>query len=366
MSGRVGVGVVGAGAISTQYLRTLTRCRDLEVRFIADLDLDRAKQQAAAFDIPASGSLDDLLRDDEISIVVNLTIPRSHAEVSLRAIRAGRHVWSEKPLAVSRDEARAVLDAARVAGVRVGCAPDTLLGAGLQGARRALDDGEIGRPISATVALQHAGPDRRHHNPAFLFAAGGGPVLDMGPYYLTTLVNLLGPVSTVSARATRARTERVVQTGPLAGTTFPVEAATHVGALLEFESGAFATATFSFDSALTRRQLEITGTAATMIVPDPNRFDGEVIIHGRDDSTSTYFTAGYGSPALGRGLGVAELADAIRAGRPERASGELAFHVLDLMLAIDEAARSESKITLTTTTAVPPPLPESWNPLLTD
>jgi predicted dehydrogenase len=357
---RVGVGIVGAGVISAQYLRTLVRAPDLDVRFVADLDAERARARAAEFGVARSGTVADLLADDDVRIVVNLTVPGAHVEVALAALGAGRHVWNEKPLAPDRAGARTVLDAARATGLRVAAAPDTVLGPAFQAALRLVRSGAIGTPLSALAQLQNPGPELWHPDPAFLYAEGAGPLLDLGPYYLTALVHLLGPVARVQARATRAHGERVVGSGPRAGQRFPVTVATEVGAFYSFAGGTGAQALFSFDSPLRRRRLEVTGTEATLVVPDPNLFDGTPELHHRDGSVHRLppIRAGYG-----RGAGVVELARALRSGEPERASGELAHHVLDVMLTTLEAADATGPVAVSSTVDAPPPLPEGWDPL---
>ena len=360
MSDRTGVGIVGAGAISAQYLRTLTRAPDLDVRFVADLDTERARARAAEFDVPGSGTLDALLADDAVRIVVNLTVPRAHVDVALTALAAGRHVWNEKPLALDRAGGRAVLDAARSAGLRVATAPDTVLGPGFQRALRLVRSGAIGTPLSALAQVQNPGPERWHPDPAFLYGAGAGPLLDLGPYYLTALVHLFGPVARVQAVAARSREERVIGSGPRAGERFPVTVATQVSALYAFAGGESAQALFSFDSPLRRQRLEVTGTDASVVVGDPNMFDPVPEVHHADGSvlrTAPIRTR------IGRGVGVVELARAIRAGEPERASGELAYHVLDVMLATLEAADGGGAVAVDSTATAPPPLPEGWDPL---
>jgi predicted dehydrogenase len=355
MSAPVGIGIIGAGVISAQYLTTFARCADVEARFVADLDVARAAARAAEFGVPASGTVEELLARDDVEIVVNLTIPAAHADVSLAALAAGKHVWTEKPFALDRAAARAVLDEAERRGLRVAGAPDTMLGAGMQTAFRAIRDGLIGRPLTALVMLTEPGPESWHPSPEFLFDVGGGPLFDMGPYYLTALVNVLGPVAAVQAVGSTARTTRVIGSGPRAGTEFPVRVPTHVSALLQFAGGGSATAVFSFESALRHPTvLEVTGTTGALALPDPNRFDGDSVVWR--DETEEGASVPQSGPALGRGIGVVDLARAIREGRPERASGALAAHVLDVMLSIQDAAESGTTVRLASTAPHPEPL----------
>lgn len=358
-SGRVGVGVIGAGNISDQYLGNLATFPDLDVRFVADLDTDRAAAQAGKHGVPASGSVAELLADDAIEVVVNLTVPAVHVQVAEEVLAAGKHTWNEKPFALERESGRSLLSAAHAAGLRAATAPDTFLGAGIQSSRRLVADGGIGTARGALTLMQSAGPESWHPNPAFLFDVGAGPLFDIGPYYITTLVQLFGPVARVHAVTSRSRAERVIGSGPLAGQTFPVNVPTHVAALLEFESGQSAQSVFSFDSRLGRTQFEVTGDDATLTVPDPNGFDGELVVtRGGDDVDKIPSTGS----AHGRGTGVVELARAIRADVPERASGEQAFHVLDVMQSIIEAGEGREPVDVTSSVALPPPLEESWDP----
>ncbi|WP_223694186.1 Gfo/Idh/MocA family protein [Leifsonia poae] len=357
-TGRVGVGVIGAGVISTEYLKNLTVFPDVEVRFIADLDQARAQAQAEAFGVAGHGSVEQLLADDGIEIVVNLTLPRVHVEVALQALAAGKHVWSEKPFALDRASGRQLLAAAHEHGLRVATAPDTFLGAGIQSARRLIENGTIGAPLTALTLMQSPGPESWHPNPDFLFQEGAGPLFDIGPYYLTALVQLFGPVARVSAVASKSRETRVIGSGPRAGEEFAVTVPTHVGALIEFESGQTAQSIFSFDSQLSRTQFEVAGVKGTLTVPDPNTFVGDLLVHGADGDETIPATGSTSS----RGTGVVELARAIRAGQPERASGEQAYHVLDVMVSIIEAGASGQPVVVESTVTVAPALPEDWDP----
>lgn len=355
-----GVGIVGAGTISDQYLGNLTKFPDLKVVFIADLDEERAASQAEKWGVPNSGSYEQLLATDEVGIVVNLTIPAVHVDVALQAVAAGKHVWGEKPYALDRESGRQLMAAAKEAGVRVAVAPDTFLGAGLQTALREVRDGAIGQPLTALTLFQVPGPESWHPSPEFLFAKGAGPLFDVGPYYLTTLIQVFGPIRRVAALSSQARSSRTIGSGPKAGTDFPVEVPTHISALIDFESGASAQSVFSFDSKLPRAGfVEIAGAEGTAVFPDPNMFDGETTIHTTEgeprvvEATGSFFT---------RGTGVAELAQAIREDRPERVPGELAFHVLDVMASLVEAADSGQFVDVTSTVQISAPLDADWDP----
>lgn len=359
-TGRVGVGVIGAGVISGQYLNNLTTFPDLEVLFVADLDLARAKAQAGKYGIAGSGTVEELLAHPDIEIVVNLTIPAAHVDVALQALHAGKNVWTEKPFALNRENGQSLLAEANRLGLRVATAPDTFLGAGLQSALRLIEDGAIGTPLTALAIMQSPGPDSWHPNPEFLFQEGGGPLFDFGPYYLTALVQAFGPARRVTATASTARPVRTIGAGPRAGTEFAVTVPSHHSALIEFASGASAQTIFSFQSHRKRVGLvEVSGTAGTLVFPDPNRFDGDsVIFDGTDD--------GRPIPAVGstsgRGTGIVDLAQAIRASRPERATGTQAYHVLDIMVSIAESAERGETVTVESDCVTAPPVPEEWDP----
>ncbi len=360
--GPLGVAIVGCGTISNEYLRNLTSFPDLEVLFCADLDLERASSQAAAYGVAAAGSVSQALEHPGVELVVNLTVPGAHAEVAFAAIGAGKHVWNEKPLTTDLEAGRALLAAAHRAGVRVGCAPDTVLGAGLQTARRLIQAGVIGTPQTALALMQSPGPESWHPSPEFLFQPGAGPLFDMGPYYFSTLATVFGPASRVAAVGRQAAATRVIGSGPKAGTKFAVEVPTHIGTLVEYEGGGAASVLLSFDSPLRRHgMVEITGTEATMAFPDPNAFTGEVRIHrpGSDDGWQTVQAAGASS---GRGLGVLDMVRALREDTPPRASGELALHVLEMMMAVEKSAGGAAFEPVSSGFVVPPPLPEEWDP----
>ncbi|MCD2443374.1 Gfo/Idh/MocA family oxidoreductase [Agromyces sp. SYSU K20354] len=360
-TGTVGVGVIGAGVISSQYLENLTRFPDLEVSFVADLDRDRAAAQARKYGIPGSGTVADLLAIDAIEIVVNLTIPAAHVDVGLQILDAGKHVWAEKPFALDREGGRLLLDRAVERGLRVASAPDTFLGAGLQTAQRLVDAGEIGAATTALALFRAVGPESWHPNPEFLFAKGGGPLYDMGPYYLTALVQLFGPVARVTAAASTSRATRVIGSGPRAGTEFPVEVPTHHAALVDFESGASAQVVFSFESRWEcPAVLEVAGTTGALALPDPNAFEGMISVWTDDPAHPREIESTGVSD--GRGIGVLELARAIRTGVPERAHGQLAFHVLDVIVSIDESARSGVPALVPSTAQRPSALPVGWDP----
>jgi len=356
-----GIGLIGCGNISKQYLKNLSAFPDVAVLICADVDAGRAKAQAAAYGVPEWGSAGDALGHPGVQLIVNLTVPAAHAEVTGAAIAAGKHVWSEKPLTLDVAAGRALLSEAGAAGVRVGCAPDTVLGAGLQSARRLIGSGAIGTPITALTLLQGPGPQSWHPDPEFLFAPGAGPLFDLGPYYLSMLATLFGPALRVAAIGRRPRESRVIGSGPRAGTPFSVAVPTYVAALAEYAGGQAASLLFSWDSPLSRAGfVEITGTEATLAVPDPNRFDGDLRIRRAGDADWTVIPAE--GAAAGRGIGVVDMVRAIRAGARHRASGELALHVLEMMTAIERSAVSAAFESVQTRFEVPAPLDAQWDP----
>ncbi|WP_449407548.1 Gfo/Idh/MocA family protein [Microbacterium maritypicum] len=368
----VGIGIIGVGVISDTYLQNLTSFPDTEVLIVGDLLLDRAQAQAEKYGVPAFGSAEDVLAHPGVDLVVNLTIPAVHIEVSRAAIAAGKHVWTEKPLGLDRAGAAELLREADAAGLRVGSAPDTLLGPGFQAARRAIESGVIGRPLFAQTVFQTQGPDLWHPSPAFLFAEGAGPLLDMGPYYFSALVSLLGPVDHVAAVGSKAREEREIHTGPNAGTTFPVEVPSTIQIVTAFEAGAQAQSLLSFDSALERHGIvEIHGTEGTIVLPDPNAFTGRIayvkplgVIRDGMSFEQEWIEIEHADLEVGRGLGALDMVRAIAEGRPHVASGELGFHVLDILLSAQESAASGATVTVESTVAPVPLLPEGFDPFV--
>lgn len=359
MAQKVKVGIVGCGAISGIYFKNLTQTFDnTEVVACADLFPERAAAQAAEFGVSKSGTVADLLADPEVAIVVNLTVPKAHAEVALAAIGAGKHVHGEKPLGLSRAEGSAILAAAAKAKVRVGSAPDTFLGAGLQTCRKLIDDGWIGKPIAANAFMQCHGHESWHPSPEFYYERGGGPMLDMGPYYLTALVALIGPVARVSGSVRTTFPTRTITSQPKYGKVVTVETPTHIAGILDFADGAVGTLVTSFDVwAHHMPCIEIYGTEGSLSVPDPNGFGGAVQVKRFDTQEWMEVPLTHGYAENSRGIGVADLAAAVAGNRPHRASGELAMHVLDVMLAFEEASLAGKAVSITTPCARPAPLP---------
>ncbi|MEH6719084.1 MAG: Gfo/Idh/MocA family oxidoreductase [Aurantimonas endophytica] len=353
------IGLIGCGNISDIYLLNAARFPGIAFTACADLRPEAAAAKAGTYGIEAR-SVDSLLASDDVDIVLNLTVPAAHAEISLAAIESGKHVYSEKPLATSVADGEAILAAAEARGLRVGAAPDTVLGAAIQEARRQIDAGVIGKPLLGVASVLSHGMENWHPDPTFFFKPGGGPVFDMGPYYLSTLVTLLGPVASVQASGQVGFETRTVTTAnsPMLGQAIRVEVLSTVQALLEFDSGAQVTFLASWDVwKHGLRPLELHGTEGSMRVPDPNWFGGAVetaVERGDWSSTATdhrVFGAANWPPADPihanyRGAGIAEMAQAIEQGRPHRANGEVALHVLAVMAGILEAADSGARVTI--------------------
>lgn len=342
MNHKVKIGVIGCGAISGAYLSMAKNFPILDVVACADLDFDKARSQAEKFQVPRACSVDELLDDPSVEIVLNLTIPRAHAPVALRAIEKGKHTYAEKPLGVSREEGQRILRAAAERNVLVGCAPDTFMGAGIQIARKLIDDGVIGRPVGFMAFMLSRGHESWHPNPEFYYQPGGGPMFDMGPYYLTALLNLLGPVKRLASSATVAIPRRTITSKPKFGQAIEVQTPDHIVGTMEFENGAAGTIITSFATTHPGRShpqpITIFGTEGALRVPDPNAFDGDVyLFDGKSDDWREMphtFVKGYG-----RAVGVADMACAIRSGRKFRASGEQGMAVLDLMEGFLDSSR---------------------------
>lgn len=352
-------GVIGCGKVSGQYLRAMAGTTILDVVACADLDPARARAAAAAHGVPGVVSVEELLADDAVELVVNLTPPQSHAEVSLRAVRAGKSVYTEKPLAVAGREGVELLEEASARGVLIGCAPDTFLGPPAQTARHAIEQGLIGKPIAASAAILGPGHERSFPDPEVFYRRGAGPLMDLGVYHLTTLVSLLGPVQRVYGMHETFVPTRSVDIGPRAGSTFQSEVPTHFAAVLRFEQGTIATLVASFEVWRSGMpDLEIYGTQGTLALPDPNRFTGPVRHWAARGSAWTDLPEAVTGPR-GRGIGVVDLAHALRGIAGQRASGALGLHVLEVMLAVETAWERGIEQRIRSACARPPPLPST-------
>jgi predicted dehydrogenase len=355
---KVKAGIIGTGNISGIYFQNGSRFESLEIVACADIDVERANAKGAEYGVRGC-SVEELLADPEIEMVINLTIPKAHAPVNLQALEAGKHVYVEKPLAVTCGEGREVLELAGRKGLLVGSAPDTFLGGGIQTCIKLIEEGAIGTPIGATAFMMSGGHESWHPSPEFYYQAGGGPMFDMGPYYLTALVAMLGPIRRVTGSARISFPERTITSQPKAGTVIPVEVPTHIAGVIDFESGPVATIITSFDvkGGSTLPRIEVYGSDGTLVVPDPNTFGGPVQLSraGAREWIEVPLTHGYTGNS--RGVGAADMAKAIRTGRPYRANGALAYHVLEAMHGFHAASEEGRHYVMASTCAKPAPLP---------
>ena len=348
------VGIVGIGNISGIYLKNLSSYKSTAVTAVADIDKSRADHAAREFSVEHSLSPEELYEHPEVDLVLNLTIPAAHGPVAMQAVLAGKHVYNEKPLAVTLEQARALDQAAADKGVRVGCAPDTFLGSGIQTARQALDEGMIGEPVAVQAFMLSNGPEGWHPNPEFFFKPGGGPMLDMGPYYLTALVNLLGPIRRTTGVSRASFLTRTIGSGPLKGTQIEVDTPTHIVGGIEFAGGALGQITTSFDVySSPLPSIIIYGSEGTLIVPDPNDFGGEPLLKRASEREFQPVTLTHGFAENARGVGVLDMAYAIRNGGTPRASGRLAQHVLEVMHAFSASSETDRHIHLETSVERP-------------
>lgn len=380
---KVKVGIIGCGVICQTYLRNLTQIFEMiEVEAVADMFIEKAKQVAEQFNVPKAYSVDELLADKEVEIVVNLTIPIAHKEINMKALNAGKHVYCEKPLALNLEDAKETIDLANEKGLLLGCAPDTFLGAGLQTCRKIIEEGWIGTPIGATANLVSRGHETWHPAPEFYYKKGAGPMLDMGPYYITALVSLLGPIDKVSCFAKKTFDKRIITSQPLRGKEIEVDVLTHYAGLMEFKNGVIANINVSFDVWLSNLPcIEIFGTEGTLVVPDPNMFGGPVkllrgnsmvdSIEGLDvgeavekihseamfdffkDMPLAYNKTGDNM----RGMGLLDMAYSIVEGREHRTNTELVYHVMEALSSFDISAKEGTTYKMTTTCEQPKPIP---------
>ena len=342
------IGIIGCGNISGAYLKIAPTFDILQVAACADVLPDLAKTRAAEYNVPRACSVDELLEDPDIKIVVNLTPPAAHASIAMRALEHGKSVYNEKPLVIQREDAQRMLAFAAELKLLVGCAPDTFMGAGLQTCRKLIDDGAIGRPLGATAFMLGRGPEPWHPNPEFFYQVGGGPMFDMGPYYVTALVTLLGAVKRITGSAQTTFAERTIGSGPKKGNKIKVEIPTHIVGVLDFEAGAVGNLITSFDVwAHQLPRIEIYGTDGSLSVPDPNTFGGPVKLWKPETKAWEEVPLLPLRAENSRSLGVADMAYALRSGRAHRASGALAYHVLDVMHTIHDASREGKHKSLT-------------------
>ncbi len=348
------IGIIGCGNISSIYLLAPQQFSNLQIAACSDIDLSRAQVQAEKFGVPKACSVEELLADPEIEIILNLTIPAAHASVSMAALEANKSVYSEKPLAINSADGQAMLEVARANKLLIGCAPDTFLGGGLQTCIQLINEGVIGTPIAATAFMLSHGMEHWHPDPTFFYQPGAGPLFDLGPYYLTALVAMLGPVRRVTGMNKITFPERVVTSQPNPGRTIAVNTPTHITGTMEFANGAIGTLITSFDVWHHHLpSIEIYGTEGSLSVPDPNTFGGPVFLRKANDENWQDVPLTHGYTENSRGLGLADMISALNTNRAYRANGELAYHVLEVIEALLQSSSEERHIFLKSTCSQP-------------
>ena len=364
MANELGVGIIGCGNISTTYFSLSPLFKGLKVLACADINMDAARLRADEYKVKAQ-TIDELLANDELDVIVNLTIPDAHFPVSKRILEAGKHVYSEKPLVLTLEQGEELRRIAKEKGLAVGCAPDTFLGGAHQLARKFIDDGGVGRITSGSCHVMSPGMEMWHPNPDFFFLPGGGPILDLGPYYIANLINLIGPVKRVGAMTSMASETRTITSQPRTGETIPVKTPTTTQALLEFVSGANITLTASWDVWSHRHaNMELYGTEGSLYVPDPNFFGGTVEASGRDKDIKPLENWAHpfgianqespsGSRANYRTAGLADMAASLIDGRDARCSLDRTLHGVDVMTSILKSGAENRFVDLTTTCTQP-------------
>lgn len=359
---KISVGLIGCGKICSHYIECVEKFDHLQIVACGDINPQASRETAREYDIPKIYSVEELLDDPAIDIVLNLTTPAAHAEVSKNALLKGKHVYGEKPLALNRDDGRELLELAEQKNLRIGCAPDTFLGSGLQTCRQLIDDGAIGKPHAATAFMATAGVESWHPNPFFYYQKGGGPLFDMGPYYLTALAFLLGPAKRVTAISQISMPERVATCEEHYGARIQVETPTHYSGMVEYECGVLVTSMFTFDAIgrTTHPNIEIYGGEGTLVCPNPNKFDDPVLLKTTEDEEWREIEHTHNHYSK-RGIGLADMAWSIHENRPHRASGQLGFHVLDIMQGFDESSQNRKPREIESTCQQPNPLPSRYS-----
>lgn len=351
---KTGIGIIGCGNISSIYLENLTKKFDnVEVIAVADLMRERAQAQADKYGISNVLTVEDMLAREDIDIIVNLTIPKVHYEICKKVLEAGKHVYVEKPLSIETEQGMELKKLAAEKGLYAGGAPDTFLGGGIQSCIKMIEEGVIGTPIGASINMMCRGHETWHPDPEFYYKTGGGPLLDMGPYYITCLVSMLGPVKSVVGSARISFEERLITSEPKNGEIIKVETPTHILGILEFESGLIANLTMSFDTChATQPLVEVYGSNGTISVPDPNTFGGNAVVTVMGEESKEVEPV-FGYTENSRGLGVSDMAKAIQDGRPARASIDLTCHVLEVMNGVLLSAKEGKRVEIKNICAKP-------------
>ncbi len=367
MSKVYGVGIIGCGVISGAYFKLIPSYKNIQVVACTDLNMAAARARAEEFGVEAQ-DMESLLANPSVDVVVNLTVPNAHFEVSKRALEAGKHVYSEKPFVLSLEEGNELRRIADAKGLKVGSAPDTYLGGAHQMARDMIDAGKVGKITSGTAHVMSPGMEGWHPNPDFFFQPGGGPVLDIGPYYITNLLNLVGPIKRVVATANKARAIRTIGSGPRAGEVIPVDVPTNYHAILEFESGASVAFSASWDVwSHGHANMELYGTDGALYVPDPNFFGGELQYCGAERNkaepvklwdhpmTVPNWDSPNGKLSNYRGAGLADMMNAVETGGDYRCTLDRSLHAVEVMLAIVQSAEEGRFVDITTPCTQPEP-----------
>lgn len=355
------VGIIGCGDISKNYLRYAKEAYSdyFTVTAVGDLNYEKAKACAEANEIAAFGLPEVVYDNPEIDIVLNLTIPMAHEEVTVRALEAGKHVYSEKPLACSREGMQRIMDTAKRVGKRVGCAPDSFMSAPMQTAKKAIEEDWIGAPIGINAICTMRGNEYWRPDADFYYKKGAGPMMDMAPYYLNTLISLVGPVDSVMTMSKITWPERTIKVAPRRGEKIQVEVPTYVSSMLKFENGVMASFVNSFDIwKSTCPKIEIYGEKGTLVLPNPNFYKGDVLLRRFNDSDWRVLPQFVEYANYGRGIGIVDMIRSIEEGVPHRASVEMAYHTTDVIFAMDEAGEARKEIKINSTADKPTGL---WN-----
>ena len=353
------IGVVGCGNISDIYITNLTGMfsKQVKVTALTDFKQERAEKASARYNIPCIKNTSDLINSPDVDIILNITEPNSHYKVALETVKTGKHIYGEKPLCATREEALEIIKIAAEKKLLIGNAPDTFLGAGIQTCRKIIDEGRIGKPVAAAAFMVNHGPENWHPGPEFYYKKGGGPMFDMGPYYLTALITLMGPIARVSGSVKKSFDKRTITSEPLNGKIIDVDVPTHIAGIMDFASGATGTIITSFDVySHTLPCIEIYGSEGSLRVPDPNTFGGKVFVSRFREENWTEVPLLKNYSENSRGLGLADMAEAVSTGKAHRASGELAYHVLDVMHGFHDASDTGTYYNLNSRCEQPEPL----------